>query len=151
MSLASAVQTVLAADTALIAIFGTLIKTYDDLGDLGLNRQAFPSAFDTVSGELLPIMIIKDRNANTTPAMTGEDEQLTSVLQACEIVVYQSRFLGYGALETGLQRVYAIIQDRNVSKYRMRERTRVTSERERLLSFACMCWSVYDAMWLNKP
>ena len=83
--------------------------------------------------------------------MTGEDEQLTSELQAVETVVYQSRFLGYAALETGLQRVYAILHDRNAGKYRLRERTRVTSMRESNLDFACMCWSVFDAMWLNKP
>ena len=47
MSLAADVKTALATDAALITIFGSLILTYDDLGDLGLNRQAFPAAFDS--------------------------------------------------------------------------------------------------------
>jgi len=34
MGLETDVKAILAADTALIAIFGTLILTYEDLGDL---------------------------------------------------------------------------------------------------------------------
>jgi len=153
MSLASDVKTVLAADAALIDIFGTLIITYDDLGDLGLNRNSFPSAFDTEGngGELKPIMIIRDRDQNSTFEMRGEDEQLTSTLQAVEIVTYCSRFTGYTILDTALARVYALLHDRNAGTNRLRRRNNVTGQREPMLNFACLQWSIYESQAIVKP
>lgn len=150
MSLESDVKTVLAADAALITIFGTQIITYEDLGDLGLNRAAYPSAFDS-AGEIVPIMILRDRDQNSTFEMRGENEQLTSTLQALEVVCYCSRFTGYTALDTALARVYTLLHDRNAGTNRLRRRTNVTNQREAMLNYACMQWSIFDSQALVKP
>lgn len=153
MSLASDIQAILAADAALIAIFtAARIITYEGLGDLGLNRNSFPSAFDD-DGEVLPIMIVRDRTANTTYAMRGEDEQIESYVQAVEIACYTSRVnnTNDAILEAGLARVYTLLHDRNAGSARLSQRTRVNGQREQLLNFAWMAWAVYDAMGLFKP
>lgn len=152
MSLASDIQTILAADAALIAIFGNLIITYEQLGDLGLNRVGFPSAFDS-AGELLPILVVRDRNANATSAMRGESEQIESYVQAAEIVCYCSRVNNTNdtILDTALARVYTLLQDKNAGSTRMMQRQRVNGQREPLLNYAWMGWAIWDAMGLFKP
>lgn len=150
VSLDNDVKTVLAADTTLQGIFSTRILTYADLGDLGLNRNGYPAAFDS-TGEILPTMIIRDRAQNTTLAMTDEGQQIRSYVQACEVVVYNSRFNGYADLDTALTRVYTLLHDRNAGKARLTLRQNVTNEREPLLNFAAMQYSIYDAIGLLKP
>lgn len=152
MSLEADVQAILAADATLQGIFGALIVTYEALGDLGLNRTGFPTAFDA-DGEVLPILIVRDRQANSTYAMRGESEQIESYVQAVEIACYTSRVnnTGDAILETGLARVYTLLHDRNAGSARLMQRSRVSGQREQLLNFAWMAWSVYDAMGLFKP
>lgn len=152
MSLASDIQAILAADAALIAIFtAARIITYEALGDLGLNRTGFPAAFDTVSSEILPTLVIRDRIANTTYAMRGEDEQIASYVQAVEIVGYLSRLDNDTLLDTALARVYTLLQDRNAGTVRMTERSRNTGQREPLLNYCFLSYSVWDGMGLHKP
>lgn len=150
MGLADDAKAVLSVDAALIAIFGAQIITYNDLGDLGLNRASYPSAFDS-AGEIVPIMILRDRDQNSTFEMRGENEQLTSTLQALEVVCYCSRFTGFSILDTALARVYALLHDRNASTARLRRRTNVTSKREAMLNYCCLQYSVYDAQAIVKP
>lgn len=152
MSLADDVQAVLAADAALVAIFGVQIVTYEALGDLGLNRTGYPSAFDA-NGELVPIIVIRDRITNATFEMRGENEQIESYLQAIEVVCYASRFVSTNPalLDTALGLIYADLQDRNAGAVRMSERTRVTSQREPLFNFAFMSYSIWNGMGLHTP
>ncbi len=151
MSLASDIQTILVANTGLLAIFSAArIVTYEALGDLGLNRTGFPAAFDS-NGEILKTLVIRDRNANATPSMRGEQEQIESYVQAAEIVCYASRLDGDSDLDTALGLVYTLLQDRQAGRTRMMERTRVNGQREPLLNYCFMAWSVWDAMGLHRP
>lgn len=152
MSLASDIQAILVANAGLLAIFtAARIVTYEQLGDLGLNRTGFPAAFDTTSGEILPTLVIRDRDANATFAMRGESDQIESYLQAVEIVGYESRFDGDGSLDTALDLVYGLLQDRNAGHVRLMERNRISGQREPKLNFCYLSWSVYDGLGLHRP
>lgn len=151
MSLSGDIQAILAADPTLIGIFTGGIVTYEGLGDLGLNRTGYPSAFGGDGGELLPTLVIRDRNANNTTNLVGEDQQLTSYVQAVEIVGYCSRFAGDTLLDTGLQRVYGLLHDRGAGRVRLMERSRVSGQREPLLNYAFLSYSVYDGYGIRVP
>lgn len=153
MSLEADIQTILVANAGLLAIFSSSrIVTYDALGDLGLNRTGFPVAFDS-NGEILPTLIVRDRNANTTVAMRGEDAQIASYLQAVEIVTYATRLepTSPATLDTALGLVYTLLHDRNAGAVRLMERNRVSTEREPRLNYCFMSWSTYDGMGLHRP
>lgn len=152
MSLASDIQTILVANSGLLALFtAARIVTYEQLGDLGLNRTGFPVAFDADSGEILPTLVVRDRNANATFAMRGEADQIESYLQAVEIVCYQSRLDGDSAIDTALDLVYTALQDRNAGRARLMERTRTNGQREPKLNYCFLGWSIFDAMGLHRP
>lgn len=154
MSLEGDIQTILVANAGLLAIFtAARIVDYAQLGRLGLNRTGFPAAFDAVSGDLYPTMVIRDRQANATVAMRGEQEQVESYLQAVEIVCYASSLesTSPATLDTALGLVYTLLQDRNAGLVRLMERSRIGGQREPLLDYAFMSYSVYDGLGLHKP
>ncbi len=151
MSLDADVAAILAANTSLSTVFTGGIVDYDQLGTLGLNRQGYPTAFDSTTGLLKPIIICRDRVANATFAMRGEQAQIESYLQAVEIALYCDRGTGYGILETAQHTIYGLLQDRNAGLVRLYRTQHTTNQREPLLDFACFNWDVYMGMGLEKP
>lgn len=150
MSFQDDIRTQLATSAALVAAFTGGIVVYDALGGLGLNRNTYPTGFDS-TGFMKPIIVIRERDIVPTPAIHDEVTQETSFMQAVQIVFYTDRKDGWSVLETGQATVYGLLADKVIGKRVLRLRNHGRMERDRLADNACIVYSVYDGHGIYSP
>ena len=95
MTIQDDIKTVLTANAPLVAAFTGGIKTFDELGGIGINVNSFPSAFDS-NLQLKPLIVIRERAIIPTREIADEDSQATSITQSVDIHFMQDRRLGWG-------------------------------------------------------
>lgn len=143
MTLQDDVKTLLTADTGLVAAFTGGIVTWDQTGGLGINRNSYPTAFDS-NLQLKPTIVIRERAIITEAAITDEITQHTSASQSVDIHFLQDRRNGWTTLETGQMTVFSLLQFKSVGGRHCRLRSHMRMERDRGYDNTCILWSVYD-------
>lgn len=137
------VKAVLVAYTPLATAFIGGIKTFDELGGIGININSYPAAFDS-NLQLRPIIVIRERAIIPTPQIADEITRATSVSQSLDIHFMQDRRLGWDALETGQSTVFSLLQYSRIGQRAISLRSSARMERDRGMDNACVLWSVYD-------
>lgn len=143
MTIQDDIKTALTANAPLVAAFTGGIKTFDELGGIGININSFPSAFDS-NLQLKPLIVIRERAIIPTREIADEDSQATSITQSVDIHFMQDRRLGWGALETGQATVFSLLQFKRIGQRAFSLRSSSRMERDRGMDNACILWSVYD-------
>lgn len=143
MTLQDDIKTALTASAPLVTAFTGGIKTWDELGGLGINFNTAPGAFDS-SLRLKPTIIIRERAVIATAELGDELTRETSTTQSLDIHFMQDRSLGWGALETGQTTVFSLLQFKIIGQRHVRLRSHARMERDRGYDNACVLWSVYD-------
>lgn len=144
MSLQDDVKTVLAANGTLTAAFTGGIKTFDELGTLGLNPNSYGAGFNSGTLKLEPTIVIRERVRVPTPQLADEGLQLVSTVQAVEVWFYTARQNGYSVVESGQATAYGLLQHQVVGSGKLIWRAHYSFERDPSLDRACVCYSVYD-------
>lgn len=143
MTLQDSIKTVLIASAPLVAAFTGGIKTYDEIGGLGININTYPAAFDS-NMQLKPTIVIRERAIIPTTEIADDITQDTSFSQSVDIHFMQDRRLGWGVLETGQSAVFSLLQFKMIGQQYTRLRSSSRMERDRGLDNACILWSVFD-------
>jgi len=103
-------QTVMEADTALMATLTGGVYTVGTIGRDGISRDTTPSAFDS-NGYLLPCALVKQRDLIADNQVI--DLNIASAAQVIEIYFYQDS--DYGSIETAYNRCFALFNQRILS------------------------------------
>lgn len=143
MTLQDDIKAVLVANAPLVAAFTGGIKTFDELGGIGININSYPAAFDS-NLQLKPLIVIRERTIIPTPQIADEITRETSVSQSLDIHFMQDRRLGWGVLETGQSTVFSLLQYNRIGQRAISLRSSARMERDRGMDNACILWSVYD-------
>lgn len=110
MSNETAIVDYLTTDTELMATLTGGVYFYDDAGKLGFNADHFPDAFDTNNGDLLPLLVVKQRSFVPTNELTDEEAKVTSARTVIEFHFYTNGDGDPDALATAQERLYNLIQ-----------------------------------------
>lgn len=108
MSREQQIATLLLADGTLGAILTGGVYSYGELSPEGITRELTPSAFDSMSGFLLPCAIVKQRGDIPTFEAGDRAGQVTSANVVVEIWIYEA--ITYTAIDAAKPRIYAVLQ-----------------------------------------
>jgi len=114
MSYAAAIKTLLAADATLTATLTGGIYDFLETKKLGINIVTTPSAFNA-SSVLKPCALIKARSEIPFGGIADPNAQYITISQVVEIWLYSDGDLGYTALATARDRIYALLQNNRVA------------------------------------
>lgn len=115
-TLASA-KTLLEADTGnLVALATGGIWDWDETGRMGINRTGQPTAF--TSGIIKPCLLLKLRSSVPFGDVADDEAQIVSVREMLEVWAYQDA--GYSTIKSMLDRVYTLLQGKQVGGFSCR-------------------------------
>lgn len=109
MTLESSVRTLLLADSTLTATLTGGIFAKESTGVQGISRDTTPTAFDA-SGYLKPCALVRARDLTPDGNVQDGLEGIASAFQVVEVWVYADAGAGYTAIDSAVDRIYALLQ-----------------------------------------
>lgn len=138
----SAIKTLLAADGTLVAALTGGFYTWPETGSNGINKRTTPTVFDSY-GQVKPCVVIKTRTLVPTAQVWDEAQQLTSQDENIELWFYDSAAASGATIEAAVDRVYALLQGKNINSKRAIWRGNILNQRDAGLNDALYGRSEY--------
>jgi hypothetical protein len=118
VSHASGVKATLATDGTFTGLITGGVYAFRDIQPLGVSRKSTPAAFDSNSGEMLPVAVIRGRDPVPQGDIRDKTGPVISVRQTIEIWLYDGS-QSYTSIDSALSRAIALLSDQQFTGYRL--------------------------------
>lgn len=133
-------------DAPLISALTGGIYLYSSLPVEGISRKDTPSAYDSTTLKMKPMLVVKGRALVPTSSLKDPETQYTSARQIIEIYLYDDPFNGWSALFGAADRVYELLQDRPSGMSSLTLVNVIDFERNSALNNCCMLRRDYEVI-----
>lgn len=118
MSSLSAAKTLLEADATLIALATGGVWDWDETGRMGINRSNTLTSAAFTNGIIKPCLLLKLRSSVPFGDIADDAAQVVSARDMLEVWAYQDA--GYSTITSMLNRVYTLLQGKQVGGFSCR-------------------------------
>lgn len=149
VTIAEDIKNLLTANVALVAVATGGIYTYAETNRLGISEYNTPQAFGD-SGQLKPMILIKDREQMIDGGITDDTTQALSYRQINEVWFYDDGDNGFDTINDMRSKVFVILHARRVNTRYCRLHGNIQNLRDPGLRYAGFTRSDY-MVWGIQP